>query len=162
MRPPGWRSAVGTALFLLAVGGCGDAASTQDASGPAEASALTGDTSARLLEIVTGTAAGGEVDPTPVPVRDATELSGFLEQFSNQGFVRELRLAVRAAEVAEGQLLVASVVAVGCEVPTEVSVLGPPGDVTIVAVPSVRSPRECFAPMTSVALVSMPDSLLTG
>ena len=64
--------------------------------------------------------------------------------------------AAAATDVPDGQQLAAAVVAIGCDVPTRVVGHGTGDDVALHAV--LPSPtKECFAPITTVALVLLPD-----
>ena len=61
--------------------------------------------------------------------------------------------AVAGADVAEGEAIYAAVVAIGCDSPTDVTVTDSGAGLVITA-GKVPSPMmECFAPMTTVALV---------
>lgn len=113
------------------------------------------------VAILTGTAAGGEVDLTPVPLDTPAAVAAFVGQFDNRRFAARIERRVARTDVGEGRTLVGSVVSIGCQVPTELAVLGPPGRMEVTPVmPESPTPVECFAPMTSVGLVDMSDALL--
>ena len=82
----------------------------------------------------------------------------FNAQFETDAMPAQVEAAVAATEVPEGMLLYGAVVAVGCDAPTDVFVTDSESGVLIVA-KKVPSPlQECFAPMTTVALVLVPAS----
>jgi hypothetical protein len=150
-------------VVALAAGGCGaEHASQGDPAGPKPTAQPeeAGDASAHEVAILTATAAGGEVDTTPFPLRTDADLVSFTSQFTNERFARQIRKRARATTVEEHQTLMVAVIAIGCDVPTESAALGPPGAMTISAVADGTSPQECFAPMTSVALWVFATSLL--
>ena len=102
------------------------------------------------------TAAGGVVDPNAVPVDDDAALQEFSSQFKVVGLEEKIAAAVAGATVPEGYTVMGAVVAIGCDVPSDVSVeQGPDG--WVVTPHKVPSPlQECFAPVTSVAVVAVP------
>jgi ABC-type glycerol-3-phosphate transport system substrate-binding protein len=148
------------ALVLLA--GCGDSTS-DSASDPASqpSSATTPDeptesAAPQTIAIVSQTAAGGEVDLNAVPVDDEAALQAFAAQFDQGGLEEKIAAAVASATVPEGYTVMGAVVAIGCDVPPGVSV-EPGPDGWVVTPHKVPSPlQECFAPVTSVAIVAVP------
>ena len=113
----------------------------------------TGQPGYRVIDIITVTAAGGSVDPDAVPMDDDAARQTFLGQFTAGDLATKVQAAVDRTDVPDGQRLYGAVVAVGCDAPTDVSVLYSPGGVSVTAA-EVASPRpECLAAMTSVALV---------
>lgn len=162
--------AVLTSALLLGMtvgaAGCGRATDPTDEAvdTPVSSSAAPSDASASdpvTVAILTGTVAGGTVDPTPTPLDSTEAVADFVSQFDNADFAGSVEAAVAGAEVTEGRTLVGSVLAIGCEVPSDIDVVGPPGQVRLVPVmPKKQRPDECFAPMTSVGLVELPDAML--
>jgi hypothetical protein len=157
----------GLALGCLLAAGCADAGDgTADDASPAEpTSAATSDpTSAppspewTQVAIVHATAAGGTVS-APVRVDTEEALDAFVAQFERPDLGEKVRSAVAGADVPDGHLPAAAVVAVGCDVPPGVSVVT---DRELRVVPhKVASPlKECFAPVTSVAVLTLDESLL--
>ena len=133
----------------MALAGCGedDGGSTEPSSDASEA---------ELVQMLVLTSAGGEVSPTAYYVDDprrwtptrrrsrtATTSSAAVQQ------------AVEDAGDTEGRLAAATV-AIGCDVPDGVSITE--GDNGPEVHPDkVANPKpECFAPMTSVAIVEIP------
>ncbi len=132
---------------------------SQSPSGAASESAPAG--AGVTVAILVGTVAGGSVDPTPAPLDSPAAVAVFVAQFSNDDFVARIEREAAGAEVAPGRTLVGGVLAIGCDVPKDVQVIGAPGSIRLLPVmPKKRRPTQCFAPMTSVGLVDVSDSLL--
>jgi hypothetical protein len=165
------------ALATAALAGCaddgGDTRAEDAASGAASASpsdlpsaAPSGAPSTRgavdftEVALLSETAAGGEVEHRATVLDDASAVNGFAAQFETGAMSDELTTAVREADVAEGQELAAAVVSIGCDVPPGVTVQKLEGGVAILPL-KVKSPlKECFAPVTTVALVAVDESAL--
>jgi hypothetical protein len=154
---------LGTALLtLVLLAGCGDSTSdsaSDPASQPASTTASDKPTEAvapQTIAIVSQTAAGGEVDLNAVPVDDDAALQEFTAQFNRAGLAAKIATAVAGATVPEGYTVMGAVVSIGCDVPPDVSVeQGPDG--WVLRPHKVPSPlQECFAPVTSVAIVAVP------
>lgn len=108
-----------------------------------------------LVDTITVTDAGGAVLPAAIPLTDDAAVAGFTAQFENDGMVAQIQDAVAAADVPAGQALYGAVIAIGCDSPTEVTVTSPgPGQLVIAPVKVADPQQECFAPMTTVALVT--------
>ena len=170
------------ALATPAVAGCaddgGDARAEDTASGtasgspspaspsdlpsapPSAAPASSGPVDFTEVALLSVTAAGGEVDYRATVLDDATAVSQFAAQFETAAMGDELTTAVREADVAEGQQLVAAVVSIGCDVPPGVTVQKLKRALAIVPL-KVKSPlKECLAAVTTVALVAVDESAL--
>ena len=106
-----------------------------------------------LVDTITVTAAGGAVMPTAIPISDEASVAGFNAQFESDDMVQQVKAAVAHAVVPDGQELYAAVVAIGCDSPTDVNVTGAGAGLVITAVKVPNPQMECFAPMTTVALV---------
>ena len=76
-----------------------------------------------------------------------------MAQFPRGELPGEIRTWVAKTDVPSGRQLVAAVVAIGCQVPVDVEVTHTSRGVLVEGVASGKSPEECFAAMTSVALV---------
>ena len=106
------------------------------------------------------TAAGGEVDYRATVLDDADAVSRFAAQFETAAMGDQLTTAVREADVAEGQQLAAAVVSLGCDVPPGVTVRDLERGLAILPL-KVKAPlKECLAPVTTVALVAVDESVL--
>jgi ABC-type glycerol-3-phosphate transport system substrate-binding protein len=155
-------------LAVVVLAGCGDSASSSASEPASEPSSTSISTSAsasdepteaaapQTIAIVSQTAAGGEVDLNAVPVDDDAALQDFAAQFNRAGLEEKIATAVAGAKVPEGYTVMGAVVAIGCDVPPDVSVeQGPDG--WVLRPHKVPSPlQECFAPVTSVAVVAVP------
>jgi hypothetical protein len=155
------------ALLLVGVlGACADdgpggVARDPGVSGPsggATDSATNGSVDFDLVDTLTATAAGGQVSPTAVPLDDDAAVQSFVAQFTGSDLGAQVEQTVAQTDVPAGQQLYGAVVAVGCDAPDQVLVTTSGSDVVVTAV-KVPSPKsECFAPMTTVALVLVPTS----
>jgi ABC-type glycerol-3-phosphate transport system substrate-binding protein len=164
-RPMSMKRLLGPALLAVVLSaGCGDSTSdgaSQPAPQPSSTSTTASDeptasAAPQTIAIVSQTAAGGQVDLNAVPVDDDAALQEFTAQFSRAGLEEKIATAVAGATVPEGYAVMGAVVAIGCDVPPDVSVeQGPDG--WVVTPHKVPSPlQECFAPVTSVAIVAVP------
>ena len=145
------RRTLGIIALLLALAACGsDQESANDAPDPGVGPAMT------QVALLTGTSAGGEVTTEPTVLADDAAVQEYADQFRNDELGGEIVTTAAKTEVPDGQQLAAAVVAVGCEVPTRVVATGTDEDVALNAV--LPSPtKECFAPITTVALVLLPE-----
>lgn len=176
--------AVLTAALLL--GGCGDddsgdgaaqdpaptGASSQSGSpsgspdeAPSEPPSETGkpgtgdEVDHELVTTVTGTAAGGTVSPLAVPLDGEEAAEEFAAAFE-EPLRSDVVQAVADAEVPEGMRLYGAVVAVGCEVPQTVEVTLGDGGLQVFTTEKPDPQVQCFAAMTTVALVLVPTSVV--
>jgi hypothetical protein len=157
------------ALLLVATfGACGDddSGAAQDpgntsptgASSGGETGSTDGAVEFELVDTMTATAAGGEVSDTAVPLPDDAAVQSFVAQFTASDLGTQVEDAVAQTDVPAGQELYGAVVAIGCDAPDQVAVTRSGSDVVITAL-EVPSPKnECFAPMTTVALVLVPTA----
>ena len=134
---------------LMALAGCGedDGGSTEPSSDASEA---------ELVQMLVLTSAGGEVSPTAYYVDDTKEMDAYAKTFEDRDdVVAAVQQAVEDAGDTEGRLAAATV-AIGCDVPEGVSITE--GDNGPEVHPDkIANPKpECFAPMTSIAIVEIP------
>lgn len=109
-----------------------------------------------LVTTVTETEAGGQVSQVGVPLAGDDDVQTFTAQFESDPMKARVQDEVAKTDVPDGMLLYGAVVAVGCDAPTAVNVTVEGAQVLITA-QKVPSPlQECFAPMTTVALVLVP------
>lgn len=152
-RPITMRRTLGTLVLLLGLAACGD-------DDPSDGDVQTDppEPTVTQVDLLTGTAAGGTVASEPTVLPDDQAVLDYAAQFRNDELGGEIVAAADAAEVAAGQQLAAAVVAVGCEVPTEVVGRYDAGAVRVDAV-MPPSEKKCLAPITSVALMLVPDGI---
>jgi hypothetical protein len=159
-------------LLVTALGACGDESSSDAAAsdptvvvsspggtgGPDDTDDSADSVDFDLVDTITVTAAGGALSEVAVPLTDDTSVQEFVSQFESDDMAAQVQVAVTDADVPDGQVLYAAVVAIGCDSPTDVSVVDTGSGLAITAnkVPSPQ--QECFAPMTTVALVLAPAS----
>ena len=165
------RRVLGSVLSaLLLVGllaGCGDDESgtiSDDPAPTASDSPTKGSTGEEvefeLVEMITETGAGGRPDDgqVAVPLTDDLAVQEFTGQFETEAMETRVQDAVASTDVPDDMLLYGAIVAIGCDSPTDVRVTSADQGLVITA-QKVPSPMpECFAPMTTVALVLVPAS----
>jgi predicted small secreted protein len=152
----------------LVLAGCADDASSDVGEDPAPTATTsptsslptptkpTGAVEYEEIALISQTAAGGTVDPNAVRLDDLDARESFLGQFDMRGFGNKIERKIAATTVPEGYLLLGAVVSIGCDVPPGVSV-ATDSDGWVITPQKVASPlQECFAPVTTVALVAVP------
>jgi hypothetical protein len=114
-----------------------------------------------LVAMLTETAVGGATSTVAVPLAGDTAVQEFTAQFETDAMPTRVQNTVNDTAVPDGMLLYGAVVAIGCDAPTDVHVLA--GDAgLVVTAAKVPSPHmECFAPMTTVALLLVPASAVS-
>ena len=94
------------------------------------------------------TAGGGETETRATDVTDDADLASYVGQFDD-AFAAKV---TEAAQALEGDVVLAQVVAVGCDVPPSAHVQD-----GVIVPEDVASPmKECFAPVTTVGLAAVP------
>lgn len=111
-----------------------------------------------LVEMITETAAGGATSETAVPLNDDNAVQAFNQQFETDALPTRVQEAVEATEVPDDMLLYGAVVSIGCDAPTDVRVTESGSGLVITAMKVPSPHQECFAAMTTVALVLVPAS----
>jgi hypothetical protein len=154
----------------LALAGCGDDSgdvADDPAPTPSDApSESPGNTSSggsadfTQIALVSETAGGGSTSEEAVVLDSPAAVDDFVATFDNARMGDSIEHAIAEADVPDGQTLVGAVVAIGCDVPEEVFVRDTADGVQIVAgkVPSPH--QECFAAVTTVALVAVDSGLV--
>jgi len=146
---------VATAALATTVG-CGSSTSST-AGGPDSPSAgpITG---ATVLPLISLTGGGGQVSPSATLLDTPAQVRGFTHQFRAPALAGRITAAVEQARKS-GYLVYGAVVAVGCDRPPGADVsLDANGDVQITA-REVASPLpECLAPVTTVAIATVPGA----
>lgn len=150
------------AALLLTMTACGsEPDSAEDpGDGPSTGEPASPEFSYDVVALVSGSAAHGPglKGSRPRVLRDEAALERYAEQFQGPLPSSLKQQGGQAlADLAEGDVLTATVVAVGCEPPKKVTVTNEGGTVSVQAVP-VDSNIQCLVPVTTVALVSMPEA----
>lgn len=146
-------------LLAVSTAGCGgESASPPETSSstptdPTDAPGSDAPAEDELVAILTGTSAGGEVDPVAATLGTPDEVAAFVAKVPRGELPDKIRTWVAQTDVPPGRQLMGAVVAVGCQVPTDVEVTRTDRGVLVEGVLAGKSPVECFAAMTSVALV---------
>ena len=154
-----------SALLLAAACGedtGGDDTRAEDTSASASSTPQGGDDGVAFTEvaILHDTAAGGEVSTEPVPLDDQEAVDAFVAGLDSDKLAGEVQDAVDGADPAGGQVLVGSVVSIGCDVPPGVAVQRTDSGVEITPLKVPSPQKECFAPVTTVALVTVDAGAL--
>ena len=163
-------------VALVALGllvGCGSQEDTAGAAGD-DTSSQTGEPSRTTEEPSPGPEETGPFDFTQVALISVSNAEGtvsdeatvldsrqaveeFAGQFSGSQMATALNRAYQRADLPQGEVLVGAVVAVACQAPTDVEVAQTEDGLTITAEP-VKSKVQCLVPVTTVALVSVPEA----
>jgi hypothetical protein len=156
------RRVLGTLLATAAVmvtAACGSAGSSTNTSGggpgsPTPGTAVPG---ARSV-LVSQTAAGGKPSVDATVLETPAQVARFTQQFRLPGMRMQIQHAVDRM-AAHGQVVVGAVVSVGCDRPPGVDVVyGENTNIRLIP-HEVASPlQECLAPVTTVAVASVPGS----
>jgi len=157
-RPITMKSTLGTLIAtatLLALAGCGSTSSTADGPAGPTAGPITG---AHVLPLISVTGGGGTVSTSATLLDSKAHIRAFTRQFRPPTMAGRVNAAVQQA-AASGYLVYGAVVAVGCDRPPGAVVsLDADGNVQLTG-EEVASPlQECLAPVTTVAIASVPGS----
>ncbi|MCY7396458.1 MAG: hypothetical protein LH468_09970 [Nocardioides sp.] len=108
------------------------------------------------VTMLSETAAGGEVSTVGVELSDQAAVASFGELLTPRLVNRVARVVART-DPPVGSTRYGAVVAIGCDVPPGVVVSRDDTGVLITAAKVTAPAQECFAPVTSVALVVLAD-----
>lgn len=144
------------AAALLLTSACGEDPAAEPEGSPDEQASETLD-SPRLAQIIAIAGVGGDVSPRPVYLDDQAALEKFTQGFSEPDTVaRQLAEPMQQADD-EGVRLAAALVSVDCEVPPGVEITESNRGLMVVAEPIPDTGKECLVPLSSVALVAVPE-----
>ncbi|GAA4376251.1 hypothetical protein [Nocardioides caricicola] len=130
------RRTLGTLALLLTIAGCGSDTAVEGSPDPPSAEVI----------LVSGSAGGGRVESEPTDVSDDADLDAYVAQFGD-ALAADVSAAVRKVD---GDVVLAQVVSVGCDVPPGASLQ----DGVIVAEKVAKPLQECFAPVTTVGVAA--------
>ena len=155
-RPRVMRRSLGVLVILgaLVLAGCGDETTGEADTEP------RGEIDHELVEMVSETAAGGMVSPGAVPLADANAVHTFSAQFDDDRMETRLLQLIDGLDVPDDKATYAAVVALGCEVPPDVVVTSTDTGILIEGTKPITKPVECLAPVTSVAVVLVDESVV--
>ncbi len=155
-RPRVMRARLGSLLLVatLALTACGDEKPGEADDEP------RGEISYDLVEMVTETAVGGMTSPGAVALTDTTAVQQFSGQFEDDRMQTRLIEAFNDLTVPDDKAAYAAVVAIGCEVPPDVVVTSTDTGILIEGTKPSTKPVQCIAPMTSVAIVLVDESVV--
>lgn len=150
------RRSLGVVALLgsLVLAGCGDETPGEADDEP------RGPIDFELVEMVTETNVGGMVSPGAVPLPDVSAVQGFAGQFDDDRMATRLTQLLDGLEVPEDKATYAAVVALGCEVPPDVTVTSTDTGLLIEGTKATEKPVECLAAMTTVAVVLVDESVV--
>ena len=152
------------ALTLVAAvvvpAGCGG----DDPDGRAEDPATQGQTEGeqtdaaepQVVDIVSGVAAGGQVAETATTIESDAVLTRYLRQFRSPVLVDELTAVVDGLDLAADRVLGLAVIEISCNEPPSAEVSERDGEYAVTAGKVVNPHPECYAPVTSVAVLDLP------
>ena len=139
--------AVGLAVAVLA--GCG----SEGGSAPISRTDPASELDHTVVAILSATAVGGTVDNLATVLDADTAVADFTEQFDGHTLATQVGRAANRADTPPGQVLIGAVISIGCDVPPGVTVTSTDVGVEIAAEKVLEPLQECFAPVTTVALV---------
>jgi hypothetical protein len=164
MRPLGALLHLPAAVLLAAsLAACGGEAADERAEDGAASVGEGGPGAPVVLRerLVTATDAGEGPGEVAVPVGDDAALARFTADFTER-FASDVVEAAAALEVEGDEELAAQVVAVGCDEPTSVEARRTPAGVVLEPGPLPSPGRQCFASMTTVAVVVLEAGALSA
>lgn len=110
----------------------------------------------KVVEIVSGSAAGGEVVAEATVIASNRDLTRFLTQFDSPSFAGDLTEAVDAVALEPDRVVGLAVIAIGCDVPPGATVTAEDGAYVVMPAKVVSPHIECLVPVTSVAVLDLP------
>ena len=145
-----------TALATTAA--CGSATSSTASPagpGPSGPGPVPG---AKVLPLISQTGGGGRVSTQASLLGTQAQVAGFTRQFRAPAMAHRVSAAVADA-AKSGYLVYGAVVSLGCDVPPGAAVsLDANGEVQLTAAEVASPLPECLAPVTTVALATVPGA----
>lgn len=120
-------------------------------TGPAE----DGPVQFELVKILSATEGGGDVQTAPTQLGGAAKVDKFVAKLKGDQLPDEVRAAAKSVRPAPDEGLFGAVVAIGCDVATDITLERVAGKLVVKPVIK-KSGVECFAPVTSVAVFTTP------
>jgi hypothetical protein len=164
------------ALFLLLpVAGCGEDTdarsedpadrSSSESSSPSSGSSSpsSGESSGvdfTEVALLSETNAGGAVSTRPTVLDDPATIATFTSGLEGRTLPGKIRAEARRTTVPGDRVLVGAVVAIGCDVPPGVAVQSAGNGLQITPLKAEKPHLECFAPVTTVALLLVDAAAL--
>lgn len=131
------------------------APSTGAATPPAGGS----DAGASLLALISQSNVGGEVSTQAAPLGTPEEVAQFDAQFEGDQMQQALDQALGVAVVPDGQEVMGAVIEISCATPEGADVTrAPDGSIVVTPQKTKKSPQECLVPVTTVAVVAVPQA----
>ena len=165
-RRQGRRSAgstlAATVLLVAGLSGCGDEATTGGggadpvASPSGTAYAVGEEVPATVVGLLTQSAARGEVSPLAVVLDDRQALADFVAGFEGKQLRGDVTDAVHRADPGVDEVVVAAVVDLGCDPPTDVVVLRAEEGVRVARADKPALGLNCYVPMPPVGVLAVP------
>ena len=151
----GLLALVGSLLGAFLLAGCGN-----DTSGGEADDEPRGEIDYQLVQVVSESAVGGMVAPGAVALSDAAAVQQFSTQFDDDRMATRLAQVFNDLKVPDDKAAYAAVVGVGCDVPSDVVVTSTDTGLLIEGTKPTSKPVECFAAVTSVAIVLVDESIV--
>jgi hypothetical protein len=159
------KRSLGTLLAgatLVAVAACGSQSSSTATSGPAgQPSSPSSDPNltidATTIALLSQTGGRGQQSSSATPLSTPAQISAFTAGMA-EPLVHRITRTLASASPPDGTQLAGAVVSIGCDVPPGVDVVRGVDQPQIIA-REVASPHpECLAPVTTVAIVAIPNA----
>ena len=112
------------------------------------------------IALVSASNAEGTVSPRAVVLDGPKAVGTFAGQFSGDQMGRALRKEYARADRPKDEVMLGAVVDVSCEPPSELQVEKTKRGVEVTATAKVSKNVQCLVPVTTVALVSVPEAAI--
>lgn len=160
-RPTAMKRVPAPLLLLLGLlAACGDdPGQGEDAQGtsPAESTSTSRVGDPRVVTLLSGTAADGKVAKEATVLEEEGDLEAYVQQFSSPAFAGDVREAADTVPLAAGRLVALAVISLGCDVAISATVEEEDGAFVVTPGKIAAPHKECYAPVTTVAVLDVPD-----